>query len=233
MEIRPFPCTRRAGAHDRAASAGPGAGAGSCASAPTVTDAGRALYACRFATEAATVTGVLCALPARHLTDGALTCSERLRPADEGAFEAEVSSETARLAAEREQDEPVTLAFADVPVLSYILGAATEATPLYELRLGKGARGDAVAGQGVPGTLRVWRIGRADAVEALSAIFERVGSAVVVDQRSHVLAEALELLAAEGCLESSGLLALLVPYGELTGGIEPRLLRGLFRRALG
>ncbi|WP_307739540.1 hypothetical protein [uncultured Parolsenella sp.] len=221
MDIKPFACTRRPAPADTV---------GSQEAPASVTDAGRALYAFRFSLEGGdSVTGVLCALSAPSLTDGTLTCSERLRPDDEEAFLREAHDVARALSSASEQVEAMTLAFQDVPALDIILAAATEATPLYDLSPDDAETDadDTVRG------VRVWRIGRSDAVKALTALFAHVDSAVVVDQRSHVLAEAFESLAHEGRISASGFLALLVPYGQLSGTSVPRVPKALFRRGLG
>lgn len=228
MRVKPFSCVRPTPEHlDEALASAPETREDldtAKAQGRYAIDAARALYLVELRDQAErSVTGVVCCCPVEALDDGTLTCSSSLRPADETLFRAQVGVAATRMGQLGAQDEPVTLVHPASFALDVIVCAAKTGTALC-----------ATERDGV--RLTVWRVGRAEAVEALEATFEALPGAQVRDQASHLAAEAVEECArrqratrpvSTGREPYERFVAFLVPESQLWGP-APTLPRGLF-----
>lgn len=192
MQIQPFSCLRPV--PERVGDAlSRGVGSAEDRSLFTL-DASRALYLVRRrAASGETFDGLACCCGVDELAGLAVRGSEdsqdvREAAAGEGTRVRAASDPIEDDPASRLQVTPVMLAYPDNLALRIIFDAATTATPLYDLQGPDGSR------------LAVWRISRPEAVDALAAAFEAIGSMRLAG--AHDLARAEDELARANDLRS-------------------------------
>lgn len=159
MHIQPFSCTRPEADHVSAARGFATAAEldAAVAAGDYTCDVSRALYLVAHAVNGEVTTGVACCFDASELGE-VVSC--------EGVEEEGARAAADRLEALGAHDMPVTIAYDGNVALTYILGAARSATPLYNLKR--------------PGEqLVVWRVSRPEAVEAICATFAQIRGEVV------------------------------------------------------